>query len=113
MATFKKGDRVLCINTEGFTPEGPDDPWAYPQWMGVYTISHVYRDGTVTLIELSLFEANLKFFQEGKLTEAAFYPWHFVKILEIDAVSTLREELQRKNACIVHAKVLLYKNEKL
>ena len=83
MATFKRGDVVLCINTEGFTSNSEIDLWQYPFLLHKYTIDYVYPDGTVTLAEVNLNAVNLDLINRADTPEAAFYPWHFVKVYEL------------------------------
>lgn len=89
MATFKKGDRVLCVNTEGLNAPG----WTNPVFLGVYTIDYVYPDDTVTLEEISMAAVNLNLIRHGIVPEAAFYAWHFTKIDSAAAcVSAVKKE---------------------
>jgi len=97
MATFKKGDRVLCINVSGFEPVSRyDHLWNYPLWMHVYTIEYVYPDDTVTLCEINLAAINIALIEHADTPEAAFYAWHFVKIEEDtmshELVESIKEE---------------------
>ena len=96
MATFKRGDRVLCINTEGFTSNSEIDLWQYPFLLHKYTIDFVYPDGTVTLVEVNLNAVNLDLINRADTPEAAFYPWHFVKIPE-----PLEEVIHHQKECEV------------
>lgn len=95
MATFKSGDRVRCINTEGLNAPG----WTNPVYGGIYTIDYVYPDDTVTLAEISMAAVNFNLILHGLVPEAAFYAWHFVKI-EDDVTHCEEEEMVEEEVLV-------------
>jgi hypothetical protein len=88
MKTVKKGDKILCVNVQGFTSKYPC--WNYPRLGDIYTVSEVIPDGCVILVEVDNSHVNAIFRELSISEDAQFYPWHFIK-LKSGSIESIKE----------------------
>ena len=87
MSNFKPGDVVVCVTTRGFHYY---PSWKYPRLYGMYTIDRVLSDSSVTIAELDN-SRNNNTPVESDQDIAAFWGWHFKKIVGLTPKSTTAE----------------------
>ena len=88
MARFKKGDIILCIDTNWSTNWPVNDP----ELLEIYTVDKVYYDGAISLCEIDLSPVNALLLAQGSTNEAAYYAWHFIKIDEQETTAEINEK---------------------
>ena len=98
MSNFKLGDVVVCVTTRNFHYY---PTWKYPRLYGIYTIDMALSDGSVTIAELDN-SRNNNTPVESDQDIAAFWGWHFKKIVGLTPKSTTAEKKEKEQLITVY-----------
>ena len=90
--SFRIGEKVVCVNDTWSRDDGLN--WSYPELNEIYTIEFVMHDGAITLKEINNSHIDKLIHAQGQNDLAAFYPWHFKKVDQIQEEKLIERELK-------------------
>lgn len=88
---FAIGEKIVCVDVSW---QGQDKQglWKHPVLNQIYTIELVMHDGAVSLKEVDNSHVDRELHKHGINLLAAFWPWHFRKLVDLPREAFLKEE---------------------